>query len=154
MNKIMKLNRKLILEKAFELKDDELKSEYQDIYKKKFNRMLSDKELKNQMKKDHLIIDKVNNKPTSIMRYGLRKNDSYSKFFKINNYVSLSDLASVKKGAGAKNMKYLIKKSDDPIILVPWNDSLIKYYNKFGFKEYHPKDKKYPKTLMIKENKK
>lgn len=63
------------------------------------------------------------------------ENQKYNLFVNTENFVFLSDIASIKKGTGSVLMNYLhynINVSDD-IILRAHNKTLIPYYNQFGY---------------------
>jgi len=122
------------------------------LYKKKFKINLSENEAKEFYKNDtvELILNK--DKVVAFVRYGERSNDEYAKFFKVKKYLSLSDLASDYHNAGKILVRRVIRKAKKlklHVILDPWNDDLIPYYEKLGFKAYKPENKKLPKVIMI-----
>jgi len=82
------------------------------------------------------------------------KNKIYTHISKTNNFIFLSDLASIEKPGGKLLINYILNISKEkslPVITVPWKDSLITYYQQFGFKSIYPNKKYLPKVVMIKD---
>lgn len=134
---------------------DELFLDYKKIYEKRFrvkyDKSFFNKELKNSL----LYLCFKNNKPEGIMRYKiLTGNDKYLKLFKLKKAIFLSDLASKTsgKGIGSYLLNFLFKQAKKEnllIITVPWNNKAQKFYEKFNFKSYSIKNKKYPSIIQI-----
>jgi len=154
-----KINKKLILEsvtnKDSEIVEltlsnfDEYIEGFLNVYKKQFLNFTA-AAAKHTISKDTIMLGLSNKKVVSFIRYGSRSDNKYTKFFKIQKILMLSDLASIKIGYGKKLLNYMIKNSKNiDIVTIPWNDSLIKYYENFGFKTYSPKSKNMPGKLMI-----
>jgi predicted acetyltransferase len=130
---------------------------YKKIYEAQFKTKINERDFKKWLDSSKMII--IPNSPSSgafARCKHIFKNDKYNEFFGIKESVFLSDMAALPahKGYGKTLLNYIIKKAISkklPIITVPWKDSLIPYYEGFGFKTYHPKEKKLPNVVMIRK---
>ena len=146
---------------------DELKK-IMIIYKKQFKYSLTNRDIKKWFKnKDILtVVEKDSREIESTIiafaRWFIYKNSTFNKqknnevylnMFNLDNFIFLSDLASIEKPGGKVLVNHILNIASEkslPIITVPWNDSLISYYKQFGFKPYYPDNKKLPSVVMMK----
>jgi hypothetical protein len=131
---------------------------YKKIYETQFKTKINLTDFKKWLKTSHMIILPISKNEGAFARCKLLKNDKYTDFFKVKQAIMLSDFAAYPnhKGYGTHLLRYIIERSKQkklPIITVPWKDNLIPYYEHFGFKTYHPKDKKLPSVIMIRKAK-
>jgi GNAT superfamily N-acetyltransferase len=130
---------------------------YKNIYEKQFHRKVSPSDFKKWLKSSHLIILPDGKDSGAFARCKhIKQPDKYCKFYKVPEAIFLSDIAAhpQHKGYGSKILKYIINKARKeklPIITSPWKDTLIQYYESFGFKTIRPKDKNLPNVVMIKK---
>ena len=138
------------------------------IYKKQFKYSLTNRDIKKWFKNKYILTvvekDSREIEPTIIAfaRWFIYKNLAFNKqknnevylnMFNLDNFIFLSDLASIEKPGGKILVNHVLNIASEkslPVITVPRNNSLISYYKQFGFKPYYPDNKKMPSVVMIK----
>jgi len=132
---------------------------YKFIYEKQFKIKLNADDMKKWLKNSHMFILPISNREGAFIRCKkLMAPNKYLEIEKLKIAGFISDLAAYPSGHGYGDvlMKFAINKAKNqniPLITVPWKDDLIKFYEKYGFKTYYPKNKKLPKVIQIKGNK-
>ena len=131
----------------------EYREEIKRLYLHVFKSNLSNKDI-NRFIADNFLIYVDADKIVGIIRYKYinGEDEKYNRLFGISNAIFLSDMLSVKKGVGARMVNDLLSLDDtdriEAFITIPWKNELIEYYNKFGFKELNPNDRRYPTSVM------
>lgn len=76
--------------------------------------------------------------------------------YKVPSVFYISGIISKEKGYGSLLMNYALflasKTHVKKVYLAPYEDSLIPFYKKFGFKDFRPNSENFPTVLMTKDN--
>ena len=141
-----------------------------EIYQKQFRRHLNPKDIDLWMRDGYKItvaLERSNLGVNDVIAFGrwfiyselnnVRKKTNYSVYslyFKLKDFIFISDIASIKRGGGKAIMLDIINKSKElnlPLLLIPWNDLIIDYYRKYGFELVETDYPQLPSKVMIRK---